>query len=216
MTEEIIERLKGAVLSGDIEGAEEWAKRSLELKLDPAQVIQDGLIGGIKKVGEDFGRGILYLPELVASAEACKAGSTILEEEIKQRGGQWKPVGTLVIGTVWGDIHDIGKTLVSTFFKASGFNVIDLGVNVPKENFIDAVRTHKPEILALSSLLTTTIMEQKYVMDALKESGLRSGVKTLVGGGVVTAKWATEIGADGYGENAQEAVAMAKTLLGVE
>jgi trimethylamine corrinoid protein len=216
MTHEIIERLQEAVLLGDVQSAEEWAAKSLELKLDPAHVIQGGLIDGIKKVGEEFGKGILFLPELVAAAEACKAGSTILEEEIRQRGGQWKHIGTLVIGTVWGDIHDIGKTLVSTMFKASGFNVIDLGVNVSTESFVDAVRTHKPDILALSSLLTTTIMEQKHVLDALKESGLLSEVKTLIGGGVVTSRWAEEIGADGYGENAQEAVVTAKKLLQIE
>lgn len=215
MSDEVIGKLEVAVIEGNIQSAEEWARKVLETKTDPVQAIEDGLLKGIKKVGDDFGKGILFLPELVMGGEACKAGLAILEEEIKKMGRQWKPIGTMVIGTVFGDIHDIGKTLVASFFRASGFKVIDLGVNVPKENFVEAVKVHQPDLLGLSSLLTTTMMEQKHVLEALKEGGLRSKVKVLVGGGQLTPNWAEGIGADGYGENAQEGVLTAKKLLGI-
>ncbi|MBI5439980.1 MAG: cobalamin B12-binding domain-containing protein, partial [Deltaproteobacteria bacterium] len=148
-------------------------------------------------------------------ANACKAGASVLVEEIRKAGGDWKPVGTLVIGTVSGDIHDIGKTLVATLFEASGFNVVDLGVNIEPEGFVEAVRNHRPDVLGLSSLLTTTMGEQKIVIEALERESLRAAVKVLVGGGAVSRDWAREIGADGFGENAQEAVCAAKALLGL-
>jgi len=215
MAEEIIGKLEQGVIDGETEVVEEWARKALEAHIDPVRAIEDGLVKGIKKVGDDFGKGILFLPDIVCAADAFKAGATILEEEINLKGGRWKAVGTLVIGTVQGDIHDIGKTLVATLFKASGFNVIDLGVDVTKEKFLDAIRTHQANLLGLSSLLTTTMMEQENVVKALKEADLRPKVKVLVGGGVVTSSWAQTIGADGYAENAQEAVEVGKRLLGV-
>jgi corrinoid protein of di/trimethylamine methyltransferase len=216
MQNEIIERLRQSVVEGNVKSAEEWARKAVEEGVDPVLAIEEGLIKAVKKVGEDFGLGILFLPELVQGGDACKAGMTILEEDIREKGGEWQAIGTLVIGTVQDDVHDIGKSLVSSFFKASGFKVIDLGVNVPKEAFVAAVQEHRPGLLGLSSLLTTTVREQKYVIEALEEAGLRSNAKVLVGGGAVTPGWAEEIGADGYGQDAQEAVVIAKELLNIE
>ena len=216
MTDEIIEKLEKAVIEGDSERAKQCSARAVEEKIDLVRAIEEGLIKGVRKVGEDFGKGILFLPELVQAGDACKAGISILEEEIRKAGGKWKAVGTLVIGTVLNDLHDIGKSLVASFFKASGFNVIDLGVNVSKEIFVKAVIDYQPDLLGLSSLLTTTLNEQKYVLVALEEAGLRSKVKILIGGGAVPPNWAEEIGADGYGQDPQEAIMIAKELLGIE
>jgi corrinoid protein of di/trimethylamine methyltransferase len=216
MQDEIIEKMKQAVIQGNVQFAEELAREALEKGIDPILAIEEGFLKGIRKVGDDFGEGILFLPELVQGGDACKAGITILEGEIRKTGGQWKALGTLAIGTVNDDIHDIGKTLVASFFKASGFNVIDLGVNVPKETFVDAVRTHQPDLLGLSSLLTTTVREQKYVIEALESADLRSKVKVIIGGGAVAPGWAEEIGADGYGQDPQEGLALAKDLLSIK
>jgi len=215
MAEDIFQKLHESVMDGDPQLAEKMAKRALAESVDPIRAIEEGLLKAIRKVGDDFGKGILFLPELIQAGDACKAGISILEEEIKRSGGKWEPVGTLVIGTVKDDVHDIGKSLVASFFKTSGFNVIDLGVNVATDTFVDAVKEHNPNLLGLSSLLTTTVKEQKLIIDALERAELRSDVKILVGGGAVSPDWADEIGADGYGQNPQEAVVVAKEILGI-
>ncbi len=213
-TELVIQTLEQAIINGDIDVARDFARKSLEVNIDPLRTMNEGLIKGIKQVGDFFGNGEIFLPDLILSSEAMREAADILEAALKQCGVTIKSaVGTIVIGTVAGDIHDIGKTLVSTLFKAAGFSVIDLGVDVPREKFIQAVTAHKPDLLGLSSLLTTSAEEQKHVIRALEAAGLRSTVKIMVGGGAITEHWAREIGADAYGGDAREAVEKGKKLI---
>jgi corrinoid protein of di/trimethylamine methyltransferase len=210
----VIEQLEQAIIMGDVDAAESCARQSLDQSIAPLLTINNGLIKGIKQVGEAFGNGEIFLPDLILSSEAMRIASDILEAELKLAGVSAKAnTGTLVIGTVAGDIHDIGKTLVATLFKAAGFNVIDLGVDVPREKFIEAVEKYHPDILGLSSLLTTSAEETKRVIQALTEAGLRTNVKVMVGGGAVSMQWADQIGADAYGGDAREAVEQGKSLL---
>jgi corrinoid protein of di/trimethylamine methyltransferase len=211
---DIIKGLEQAVLDCDTDGARQWAAKALEEKVDLMQAMNLGLIKGIKAMGDAFGKGEAFLPDLILSSEAMKAASDMFEEALRQSGAVWKSAGgTLVIGTVKGDIHDIGKTLVATLFKAAGYTVIDLGVDVPKEKFVEAVASHKPDILGISSLLTTGAGEQKAVIDALQEQGLRDRVAIMVGGGAVTQAWADQIGADAYAGDAREAVESGNALM---
>jgi len=211
---EIITGLEQSVLDCDTEGARQWAAKALEEKIDLMQAINLGLIKGIKAMGDAFGRGEAFLPDLILSSEAMKAASDMFEEALKASGAVWKATGgTLVIGTVKGDIHDIGKTLVATLFKAAGYTVIDLGVDVPKEKFVEAVVSHQPDILGISSLLTTSAGEQKAVIAALQERGLRAQVAIMIGGGAVTQAWADQIGADAYAGDAREAVEAGNMLM---
>ncbi len=211
---ETIQLLEQSVIEGDVDNAGKWALQALDEQTDIHEAINQGLIKGIKQVGDAFGNGEIFLPDLILSSEAMKAASDIFEQELKKSGQSIQATGgKLVIGTVKGDIHDIGKTLVSTLFKGAGFTVIDLGVDVPTEKFIEAVQEHRPDILGLSSLLTTSAIEQKKVLDTLHESGLRSEVKVMVGGGAVTEQWSSEIEADEYGGDAREAVDRACSLL---
>lgn len=213
-TELVIQTLEKAIINGDIDAARDVALKSLEINIDPLRTMNEGLIKGIKRVGECFGNGEIFLPDLILSSEAMREAAAILEAALKQTGVTMKAtVGTIVIGTVAGDIHDIGKTLVSTLFKAAGFYVIDLGVDVPREKFIEAVTRYKPDLLGLSSLLTTSAEEQKQVIQMLKAEGLRSTVKIMVGGGAITEQWAKEVGADAYGGDAREAVEKGKKLI---
>lgn len=213
-TSAVIQSLEQAIINGDVDASRECAQKSLALEIDPLITINDGLIKGIKQVGDGFGKGEIFLPDLILSSEAMKVASEILEESLKKSGVSIRTtVGTIVIGTVAGDIHDIGKTLVSTLFTAAGFAVIDLGVDVPCNKFIEAVKVHKPDILGLSSLLTTSADEQKQVIESLVAAGLRSAVKVMVGGGAITEQWSREIGADAYGGDAREAVEKGKRLI---
>ena len=211
---EIIQNLEQAILDGDTDQARNLARQVLEEKTDIQSAIDEGLIKGIKQVGDAFGSGEAFLPDLIMSGEAMKIASEILEQELQKSGTEIKSAGgKLVIGTVAGDIHDIGKTLVATLFKGAGFQVIDLGVDVPRETFIETVKEQKPDILALSSLLTSSAGEQKQVIDALEDAGLRSKVKVMVGGGAISEQWAHDIGADAFGSDAWEAVEIGTKLL---
>jgi corrinoid protein of di/trimethylamine methyltransferase len=212
---EILEGLCQAIIDGEPNDAVNWANKALKEKIDLIKAAEEGLGKGLRFVGDAFGRGEAFIPDLVLAADAMKAGSRILEAELEKTGVKIKSLGIIVIGTVAGDLHDIGKTLVSTLFKAAGFTVYDLGIDVPTEKFVTAVKEKKPDILGLSSLLTTTIKEQKVVIDALKEAGIRDQVKVMVGGGAVAHEWADKIGADSYGEDAQDAVEKGKQLLKV-
>jgi corrinoid protein of di/trimethylamine methyltransferase len=213
--DEILVGLRQAVVSGDSELAERWAREAVRSKVDARLMIEGVLRKALDIVGDRFHRQEIFLPELVMAGEAAIVVSAILEKEMGKTGARTQSQGVVVIGTVSGDLHDIGKSLVATLFRASGFSVIDLGINVAAETFVNAVKEHKCDILGLSALLTTTMTQQKVTIDALKKAGIRSQVKVMVGGGVVTQAWANEIGADAYGEDAMDAVETAKRLLGL-
>ena len=213
MGTEILDGLTKAILEYDKEKAASLAKKAVEQGMDPVETL-DALIAAIRQVGDAFGTGELFLPDLVGAADAMQAATPVLEEEIARRGVERKSSGSIVIGTVYGDIHNIGKTMVATLLAADGFAVNDLGINVTAEEFIGGIKKHKPDILAMSALMTTTAPEQKKVIETLKEENLRDTVKIIVGGGAITQEFADEIGADGYDPTAPGAVKLARTLLG--
>ncbi len=210
--QELFEALRQAVVNGDSEETKRLSKKAIEEKVDPLLALEEGLSKGIKTVGDAFGSGEMFLPDLIISADALKEGTNILVEELKRRGVERKPIGTVVIGTCEGDIHDIGKTIVATMLTASGFQVFDLGVNVPTDQLLAKAREVDADILALSALLTTTMVNQRTVIEAVHQAGLKC--KVMVGGGPVTQSWADKIGADAYGRNAAEAVTEARALMG--
>jgi corrinoid protein of di/trimethylamine methyltransferase len=214
MSVETIESLRRAILEYDAEAAGSWAKRAVAEKLDPIKVMNK-LTATINQVGERFGKGELWLPDLIGAADAMQAAMPVLEEELKKAGKKRESLGIVVVGTVFGDIHDIGKSMVCTLLLAEGFEVHDLGVNIKAEEFIEAVEKYQPDILAMSALLTMTSPEQRKVINTLKEKGIRGKVKVMVGGGAITADFAQSIGADGYDPTAPGAVKLAKRLKGV-
>ncbi|MBW2366622.1 MAG: cobalamin-dependent protein [Deltaproteobacteria bacterium] len=214
MTEAILAQLKRAILESDVDDTPDLARKALEDAIDPF-VVMDTMIEAIQKVGDDFGAGYLFLPELVGSGKALEEAVPIVEEAIQSKGGTREPLGVMVIGTVQGDLHTIGKSLVTTMFSANGFKVHDLGIDVSTEKFVEAVKEFNPHILALSALLTSTAPEARAVIDTLQEAGLRDKVKIMVGGGAITEDFALSIGADGYDATAPGAVEVGKKLLGL-
>lgn len=213
MESEILENLRRAVLEYDSKGAVSWARKAVEEKIAPLKAL-DALTEAIREVGEGFGKGELFLPEIVGAADAMKSATPIIEEELKKMGAKRDSVGTVVMGTVFGDIHDIGKSMVCMLLATDGFEVIDLGVNVEAERFIESVRKYKPDILGMSALLTSFVSEQKKIINILKEEGLRDKVKIMVGGGAISEAIAENIGADGYDPIAPGAVKLARRLIG--
>lgn len=209
----LLEELSRAVLDCDLEKVENLTKRALLMNIDPLIIIEKGLAEGIKKVGDLFEKGEIFLPDLMMSAEAMKAGINILEPILKRKKKTRTFLGKVIIGTVEGDIHDIGKNIVATMLEANGFEVIDLGVDVSTEKFINKVKELKPDILGMSALLYTTLPKMSEVIEALKKEGLRDYVKVMVGGAPVTNEIAKKIGADAYGENAISAVREAIRLM---
>ncbi len=209
----MLEELKRAVLSGDDERAAELTKKALEEGIEPGKVLNEALIPAMEIVGREYEEGERYVPEMLISAEAMKAAMEVLRPRLVETGVRLK--GKVVIGTVEGDLHDIGKNLVAMMLEGAGFEVIDLGVEVTAERFVQAVREHKPDVLGMSALLTTTMIHMPEVIEALKEAGLREEVKVIVGGAPVTQEYAEKIGADGYAPDAASAVAVVKKLLGV-
>ncbi|MGQ9626419.1 MAG: corrinoid protein [Anaerolineae bacterium] len=205
----IIEELKQKVIAGEIEEVPILAKKALEAGINPLRAINEGLIPGILEVGRLFESGEYYLPELMMSAEAMKGGIEILEKEIAAAGIKRETIGKVVIGTVQGDIHDIGKSIVATMMNASGLSVYDLGVNVSSEAFIFKVREVEADILAMSALLPTTMPYMGKVIQEVQAQGLRDKVRVMVGGAPVTPAFAQKIGADGYAEDAAGAARLA-------
>ncbi len=214
MSEELFQAMRQSVVDGDAEQAEALARQALEKNVDPLEAINQGYVLGVNYVGEQFGLGEMFLPDLVLAGEAMKSAVAVLEPEMQKRGSQRQMLGKVVLGTVKGDIHEIGKTLVATMLSASGFQVYDLGVDVPIDKFAQKAREVDADIVGVSALLTTTMTGQRSVVEALQEMGLRPKVKVMVGGAPVTRGWAGEIGADGYSEDAIGAVAEAKRLMG--
>jgi len=211
---EILENLEKAIYEYDNELAEESAKKAIELKIDPIEAL-DVMTKAIKKIGDAFGRGELWLPDLVGASDAMQSAVPIFEEEIKKEGKHRETLGTVVIGTVFGDIHSIGKTMVATLLTASGFEVHDIGVNVPADKFVEAIKQSNANILAISALMTTTCLEQEKVINTLKECGIRDKVRVMVGGAATTKDFAETIGADGYAPTAPGAVELARSLIKV-
>jgi corrinoid protein of di/trimethylamine methyltransferase len=216
VADELYEQMKQSVIDGEVELAEELARKGLEAGLPAVDILDLGYVKGIEEVGDLFGRGEFFLPELVQGAEAMKAAVAVLQPELDAVGAARSQMGSAVAGTVAGDIHEIGKTIVCSMLSAAGFSVTDVGCDVPVETFIERVKEQKPDLLLLSALLTTTMPNQQKTIEALKAAGLRSDVKVMIGGAPTTRAWADEIGADGYAEDAIEAVVVAKRLVGAD
>jgi len=213
MPEAVLARLTQAVVDGAPEEAEELARQALEEGLDPLTCINEGLTPGIDRVGELFATGEYFLPDLIIGGDAMKAALQVLEPALTGDRGR-DILGHVVLGTVEGDLHEIGKTLVGTMLTANGFQVTDIGVDKPASEFVAAVKESGATLVGASALLTTTMLHQREVIEALQEAGLRQQVKVMIGGAPVTDRWAEKIGADGYAEDAISAVALAKALAG--
>jgi 5-methyltetrahydrofolate--homocysteine methyltransferase len=213
MSEVLLEKLAKAVADGDATTAETCAKQAVDGGLDRVKVIEE-VSRAIKRVGDDFGRGMLFLPDLMMASEAMKACMRILLAGFTEEGGKQLFLGRVVLGTVAGDIHCIGKNLVRAFLEANNFQVIDLGEDVADEVFVEKVREMNPDIVGMSALLTTTVERQREIIKTLKKAKLREKVKVMVGGSVASQSWAEEIGADAYGADAVDAVARANKLVG--
>ena len=214
MTNELYQKMAQSIIDGDNDVAAELAQQTIALGMDPLEAISQGFVVGVSKVGEAFSNGDAFLPELVMAGEAMKAAVAVLEPELARRGTERKMLGNVVLCTVEGDIHEIGKTLVGTMLSSAGFKVFDLGVDVPVIKVVEKVREVNADIVAMSALLTTTMVHQKDVIEALEDIGIRSMVKVMVGGAPVTKEWVKQIGADGYSEDAIGAIKVAKQLLG--
>jgi trimethylamine corrinoid protein len=212
--DEILQRIIKAVEEGDGDVCSQLAGKALAEGVKPLEIVDGGLSAGLRSVGEKFGRGEMFLPDMMMAVEAMKEGMKVVQPELDRIKAEVKSLGTVVIGTVFGDIHDIGKSIVATMLELSGYRVFDLGVNVPAISFVQKVREVKPDVLGLSALLATTMREQKEVIEAVKKEGLRDRVKIIVGGAPVSEHWAREIGADGYGANAEMAVQLVRKLVG--
>ena len=210
-----IQRLKDMVMEFDIDNAASIAAEAIENGTDPIAAAA-ALTDAIRQVGDAFGNGELFLPDLVCASEVLKKAFPVINEAIDKIGMSQASLGKVVIGTVFGDIHSIGKGMVATLLYAAGFKVIDLGINVKSEDFLKAVKEENADVLAMSALLTTTAMEQKNVIKGLKDAGIRDRVKVIVGGSPINQDFADSIGADGYGATAPEGVKVIKRLLGIK
>ncbi|NLB72896.1 MAG: cobalamin-binding protein [Firmicutes bacterium] len=204
--------IRQALESGNAQAVKKLVEAALGQDVSAETILNEGLIGAMSQVGEKFKKNEVYVPEVLVAARAMYAGLDVLRPILVETGT--KAVGKLVIGTVKGDLHDIGKNLVRMMFEGAGFQVIDLGIDVPESKFIDAVRTEEPDLLGMSTLLTTTMPAMKATIEALKVAGLRDKVKVIVGGAPVTQNFADAIGADGYAPDASSAVELAKDLIG--
>jgi corrinoid protein of di/trimethylamine methyltransferase len=214
MNTDLLKELEKIVIDLEVERSEDLAQEALANGIDPLECSK-ALTRGITEVGQRFEREEYFLPELVAASSTMKKALNIINQEIIAKGEKIPSIGSVVIGTVAGDIHSIGKDMVATLLFASGFAVIDLGVDVSAERFIHAVRENGANILAMSALLSTTVAEQRKVIEKLKQEGLQDEVKVMVGGAPVNPEFADSIGADGYGATAAEGVTLAKRLLGI-
>ncbi len=211
MSAEIYEAAMAAILKGDPDAATAVAEKGLNEGIDPVVLINSGFIPAISEVGEQFGSGRLFLPELMKAAKAMQAATDVINKALPENEASTS--GRIIIGTVEGDVHDIGKTIVISLLKAHGFDVKDLGRDATVDHIIDEAEKFNAQIIGTSALLTTTMPRQKELEEALKSRGLKEKFKTIVGGAPVTTRWAKRIGADGYAENATDAVKLAKTLL---
>ena len=213
MSNEILSVITASIVEGKPDQTTELTRQALEADLPPLMIIDEGLVPGMNIVGDKFQTGEYFLPHLVIAARGMQQAMKLLEPELKARQQAVETPGTVVIGSVAGDIHEIGKSLVGTMMSANGFKVYDLGVDVPVETFVAKVKETKANLLGLSALLTTTMTVQRDVVEALKEAGIRRQVKVIVGGAPISQQWADTVGADGYAEDAVGAIELAKQLV---
>ncbi|MEM2921842.1 MAG: corrinoid protein [Candidatus Bathyarchaeia archaeon] len=209
----ILKELSQAIIDCDSEKATEAIKKAIAARIHPLKAIEQGLAKGLKELGDMFGRTEVFLPELIVGADIMKTCMEILEPELRKSRVQSKKIGRYLIGTVHGDIHNIGKDIVATLLTLEGFEVIDLGVDVSTATFVEKVRELQPDILGMSALLTTSILAQGEVIEALNKANLRDKVKIMVGGAPVTEEHAKRIGADAYSTDGFDAVKKAKALI---
>ncbi len=209
---EVLEELSQALINGNAPKTKQLTQQALDAGLPPDKVLNEGLIVGMNEVGRRFKNNEFYVPEVLIAARAMHAAMDVLKPLLA--ASDVEPSGTVVIGTVKGDLHDIGKNLVAMMLEGAGFEVIDMGVDVSPEKFLAAVKERKPDIIGLSALLTTTMPSMKTTIEALKEAGMRDQVKVMIGGAPVTQRYADEIGADGYAPDAASAVDTARKLIG--
>jgi corrinoid protein of di/trimethylamine methyltransferase len=210
----LLEEISRAVVDLDDERVNHLTCEALKAAIAPHLIVEAGLRRGITIVGDSFSRGEVFLPELMLAAQAMQGAIEILKPEMAKTQTQTPNLGRVIIGTVAGDLHDLGKGLVISLLEMAGFEVIDLGIDVPSQKFVESVAQYRPDVIGMSALMSTTLRNQQKVMEALVEEGLRDRVKVIVGGAAVTSEWAENIGADGYSDNATDAVGVVKTLLG--
>ncbi|MGI6557426.1 MAG: corrinoid protein [Limnochordia bacterium] len=206
-------KISQALIKGDAKTVKELTEQAVAEGIAPGVIIQEGLIGGMAVIAERFKKNEIYVPEVLIAARAMHAGLGVLKPLLTE--SETESAEVFLIGTVKGDLHDIGKNLVAMMMEGAGFRVVDLGVDVPPEKFVEAIREHKPSIVGLSALLTTTMVAMKDTLEAIKASEFKDKVKVMIGGAPVTQNYADEIGADGYAPDASTAVDVAKKLIGV-
>ncbi len=209
--DEALQAIQDAVVEGQTNAVESEVKAALAAGLSPREILEQGLIAAMTMVGEEFEKGEIYVPEMLVAARAMQAGLSLLRPSLVEAGVE--AVGKVVIGTVQGDLHDIGKNLVGMMLQGAGYEIVDLGTDVPPAKFAEAVRMHQPLVVGLSALLTTTMGNMRYAIEAIEDVGLRDQVKIIVGGAPLTDEFARSIGADGYGADASRAAALARSLL---
>jgi 5-methyltetrahydrofolate--homocysteine methyltransferase len=207
----LYESIYTAILEGDLENTQAAIQTALIANEEPGNILDEGMIAAMKEVGKRFEEGDFYVPEMLISARAMKAGLALLKPHLVQNN--IKPAGKVTIGSVKGDLHDIGKNLVSLMLEGGGFEVKDLGVDVPPEKFVEAISEGSAEIVAISALLTTSMQNMKTVIESIQQAGLRDKVRVIIGGAPVTQEYATSIGADGYSADASQAVRVSLSLL---
>ena len=207
----VLNEISELVIKGNVNGVKEKVAEAVAQKLDPDSILNEGLMPGINEIGDRFAKGQVFVPNVLLSAKAMNAGVEIIQPLLANAGDT--TIGTAVVGTVKGDLHDIGKNLVALMMKSVNLKVIDLGANVSADQFIAAVKEHKPDVVGLSALLTTTMNEQAHIIEEFKNSGIRDDVKVMIGGAPVTQMWADKIGADAFTTDAAEAARWAKNYV---
>lgn len=211
--EKLLEKATQSIIDGDKELAEKLAQEGLDAGVDPAEFIEKGFVPGILEVGDLFEDGLVFLPEVMMAADATQGAVEILNEAILKSGKKKEASAKVVLATVEGDMHDIGKGIVASLMVANGFEVIDLGRDIPIEKIVNTAIEKEADVIGSSALLTTTMTEQKKIEDMLVEKGMKGKIKTIVGGAPVTIRWQSKIGADGFGENAAEGIRLVKEFM---
>ena len=214
MADKLLTGITASIVEGEPDKTVDLTRQAIEANVEPLTIIDEGLVPGMNVVGEKFQSGEYFLPHLIIAASGMQQGMELLEPELQARQQAAERAGTVVIGSVAGDIHEIGKSLVGTMMAASGFQVYDVGVDVPTETFVAKVQETGADILGLSALLTTTMTVQREIIEALEEAGIRDQVKVIIGGAPVNQEWADTIGADGYAEDAVGAIELVNRLIG--